>query len=878
MKSYITTIVLVICISIQLMGQTIIKGKITDKQGVPLPYVSILVKQQKNAPIIGFGTSNNEGLYTIQINHLADSLWIETQSVSYEKQYKHIVNQSQEINFQLKEQVFDLEGVIVKAQKIDHMGDTISYLISALAKEQDRSLGEVLKHIPGIEVRDDGKIYYDDMPLKKFYVEGLDLMKGRYGVITNNLPYESVSTVELMKNHQPIKMLKDKFFEEQASINVKLKKKVAVTGTGKVGGGYKPLLWEVNLTPMIFTKKYQFITSYQTNNVGEQVSQQMNTLTMEDANDLSSFNENFSYLSLNPINLPQLEQQRILDNNVHFFNVNGLTKLNNDMELSSNIYYLNDYQQQYAHEQRTMYLPNDTLMFTEQNHHRIFENRIEADFNLLKNAKKNYLNNTFSVMSSWDMMKGDNQINSKKTHQSLHKPTQHIANNLKSISNIGKHLMILRSQLHYTNKPHDLQVFPGQFLNVFNNQQPYTSIKQKADVEQFFTNNSISFAFTLSPFTITPDIGFQYQKQGLNTIIFKETEQQITSFEDPGFKNKFTGHQWMPYIKTNVEYKRKNFTANLRLPIEYTYMHVTDDIMGKKDEISAFNFNPGLYLNYKFAYFWRLYVGANYKQSIENLENIHYGYILRNFDYLAQNDLPLSKKTLKNAYSRVTYNNSIVGFTGRLLYRYSIYHKDIMLGSKINEDGTSITKVYHVPNHGDFHFLEAYISQYFSDMETNINLKISLHQRNGKSLVNEQLVNTQNKYYILNPSANVQVTHWLNMEYNFLGHFIQNFINQEQKGEMKLLKHKIELFAFPTDHQLISLSSEYYNNDNTHNFFLDLSYRYTIEKPKIDFDIRWNNILNTKNYISYQSNGYIFWASNYQLRPSQILASIKFNF
>lgn len=35
-------------------------------------------------------------------------------------------------------------------------------------------------------------------PYKGFYVEGLDLMEGRYGMVSNNLPHQSVAAVELL--------------------------------------------------------------------------------------------------------------------------------------------------------------------------------------------------------------------------------------------------------------------------------------------------------------------------------------------------------------------------------------------------------------------------------------------------------------------------------------------------------------------------------------------------------------------------------------------------------------------------------------------------------------------------------------------------------
>ena len=55
-------------------------------------------------------------------------------------------------------------------------------------------------------------------------------MKGKYGIATNNIDPNSISTVQIMENHQDIKALKDLKPEERASINLKLKNGVKGTG------------------------------------------------------------------------------------------------------------------------------------------------------------------------------------------------------------------------------------------------------------------------------------------------------------------------------------------------------------------------------------------------------------------------------------------------------------------------------------------------------------------------------------------------------------------------------------------------------------------------------------------------------------------------
>lgn len=89
--------------------------------------------------------------------------------------------------------------------------------------ETDRSIGDVLKKLPGVQVLSSGQILYQNKAISKFYVEGLDLLKGKYGIATQNIEAKNVASVQVLENHQPIKALKDMEIPEEAAINLKLK-------------------------------------------------------------------------------------------------------------------------------------------------------------------------------------------------------------------------------------------------------------------------------------------------------------------------------------------------------------------------------------------------------------------------------------------------------------------------------------------------------------------------------------------------------------------------------------------------------------------------------------------------------------------------------
>ena len=403
----LTAFVLVFLFGQNLLGQVTLQGNVVNIKGKVLSRINVLIYLPGNKKLVAFAVSDYKGHFQTTVNSTSDSLVIELSSIQYHNQIYTIANTSQILHFELVPDVMQLETVIIKGAPIEKRGDTISYLVRSFAKKEDRSIEDVLRHMPGIEVGPDGTILYQGMPLQKFYVEGLDLMNGRYGVVSRNLPYSSVGSVEILENNQPIRILQGRIASHQASLNLKLKRNITATGTAKLGSGVSPFLWDVNITPMIFTKNFQVLLSYQTNNTGNDVSKQLKIKTMQDLlQNIDRPAENPHMLSIQTVTPPQIDQNRYLDNKIHLLNFNGLLRISHQFQLRVNLYYINDKQRQQATLQRTLYTPTDTLAFTENFNNHFHYSYLHSEFTLSRNVKKNYLNDELKIETRWDKQTG----------------------------------------------------------------------------------------------------------------------------------------------------------------------------------------------------------------------------------------------------------------------------------------------------------------------------------------------------------------------------------------------------------------------------------------------------------------------------------------
>lgn len=220
---------------------------------------------------------------------------------------------------------------MIKPPSITRRGDTINYSVRSFSNEQDRSIGDVLKRMPGIEVLNNGQILYEGTPINKYYIEGFDLLEGKYNLANENLPHKEVLRVQILENHQPIKILDSLVFSDRAALNIQLKDSHTLTGRAKTGAGFTPLLWDTNISPMLFSQKMQTIASYQTNNTGYNTASQTKTLTFEDV--MGNFENNTQkqdWLTIQQLAPPTFSEKYWLDNNAHLFSTNVLQKLKRD--------------------------------------------------------------------------------------------------------------------------------------------------------------------------------------------------------------------------------------------------------------------------------------------------------------------------------------------------------------------------------------------------------------------------------------------------------------------------------------------------------------------------------------------------------------------
>ncbi len=221
------------------VGQNVLSGTVIDTTGKKLQNATVSVINPNTKLVHGYALTNTEGYYQIKV-YQAENLAIRATHVGFGLNEKPVQKNLFVYNFILSPSSYSLPEVIIKNQNLIFLkGDTLNYNVSQFIKPQDRTIGDIIKNLPGIVVSSTGTITYNGKPINKFYIDGDDILGDRYVIGTNTIPADVASAIQILENHQPIKMLEDKIISENAAINIKLKEssKLRVFGSGNIETG-----------------------------------------------------------------------------------------------------------------------------------------------------------------------------------------------------------------------------------------------------------------------------------------------------------------------------------------------------------------------------------------------------------------------------------------------------------------------------------------------------------------------------------------------------------------------------------------------------------------------------------------------------------------
>ncbi|KIA90117.1 Plug and carboxypeptidase regulatory-like domain-containing protein [Kaistella jeonii] len=882
-------------------AQTVVTGKITDADGHGIPSASVTIEEQGKDAIMAFSISNSKGEYKVTFTSADSNVDLKIKAFNQKPLFQSIKNQTQTLNFNMESDATEIKEVKLKTKMITKKGDTISYDLKAFESKADRTLADVLKKIPGIDVNADGSILYQGEPINKFYVNGKDLMEGGYGTINNSLPKDAVQKVEVMENHQPVKILQDKVPSENAAINVKLKNSVTMTGRGEVGTGFgEPWLWNVKLTPMFFGQKNQWVINYKTNNNGDTVEKEGNILSF--GNRFEGRRGNVSqndWLNVENATTPNLPEKRYLMNNVHYFSANLLTNpfKSKEWELKANASFTNNAVSRESYSQTTSFLNNGAQYLTNIAN-KFYTDKAKGEVIFTKNAKKGFFKNVTTFSQFWNADRADvirNDIyGNRNGAEAIESPTSSFQNSLSTIIPWKEKLVNLMSYVSYQNDKQTLQISPSSYLkfNDLTNSGHFLfentdAVTQNLRIKSLEINHSASVGFSAKKWTFTPEVGFNFSTDQLNSQFSTITNNVISAY-GKDYENDLKFTNAVPYASLGINYKGDAWLLYSQLPFNFNNIKADDPERNVSKKINKLTFEPTLYTQYSFASFWKASASANLNYNFGDTKDTYAGYIFSSPtspSAMSANN-PIPETLSKSVGSKLEYRNPLNNLFFNVTYRYSKTNRNIIGNSINNGAGFILTNFIEKDNQSNSNSMGAEIGKYFPSFKTNASLSFNNTISKADALTTDQ---NNVQYFFLN-KVNSQTAgfkfnntffSWMSIDYNLSfnwSHQTSKLNDSKNSG----FNHNLSTYFYPLANHTIGFNWDQINSGSNltsyRNAFYDLSYQYTWSKKKIDFELKWLNIANRKVFERFATSATSTDFTRMQLRPSQVMFTVKFNF
>ncbi|TXI99061.1 MAG: carboxypeptidase regulatory-like domain-containing protein [Chryseobacterium cucumeris] len=887
-------------------AQKTISGKITDDDGVAIPSASVTIEEPGKDAILAYAITNSKGEYKVTFTSAESNVDLKVKAFNQKPLTKQINNSDQTLNFKMQSEATEIKEVQLKTKMITARGDTISYDLKAFNSKNDRTLADVMKKIPGIEVNKDGTILYQGNAINKFYVNGKDLMEGGYGTINNSLPKDAVQKVEVLENHQPVKILQDKVPSDQAAINIKLKNSVTMTGRGEVGTGFgDPWLWNVKLTPMFFGQKSQWVVNYKTNNMGEQVENEGNILAFGNRFEGKRINASQNdWLNVENADTPNLPVKRYLMNNVHYLSANYLTNIDKkkEWELKANANYTNNAVNRESYSQTDYFATSNqpASRVTQNIFNNFYTDKAKGELIFTKNAKKGFFKNTTSFSQYWNADRGivDRTDGNSSRHgeEAVESTTSSFQNSLSTIIPWNEKMINVQSYINYQTDKQTLEVSPASYLQIpgFMTATPSDIARQNMRLKTFEANHSANLGFSAKGWTFTPEVGFNFKTTDLVTDLsniraIPSTNPNIPNPKPESYSNDLKYTTATPYGSLGVNYKSESWMIYANLPVNSNNIKAEDPLRLVSKSVNKVTFEPNIFAQYSFASFWKASLTGNISNNFGEVNTAYSGFLMTSPNGINAMDAtnPIPQNNTKSGGTRIEYRNPLNNLFFNLNYRLSDVKRNLISSPVRNEAGYTTVKYLEQDNHTKNNGFSGEVGKYFPKFKTNASVSYSNNTSTSDAYQNDKSYESKNNSQSVGFKFNNTYFSWMSVDYNFTISRTKQ-TNTSETPELNNINsrngfnHNLGVFFYPIENHTIGFNWDQVNSSagtqKYNNGFYDLSYQFSWAKKKIDFELKWMNIANKKVFETYDINAQSISYTRIQLRPSQVMFTVKFNF
>ncbi|MCL2738109.1 MAG: TonB-dependent receptor [Bacteroidales bacterium] len=851
---------LVFTCSLSAQSTSIIEGRVWEKSSrEPLAGVSICLYPLHGNDLLSFAISQADGAFRLRIPATGDSLRVELSCMGFKKEIYPVGPPfNQTLTVEMTPETFVLREVLVRAPEMSLTGDTVRYYLPAYAGVEDRSIGDVLRHLPGISVGAGGQIRYQGEAISHLYIENRDLMGRGYGVAVRNLPAEAFSVAEVLEHHQSVQVLQNREFSSQAAINLKLKDAYKSTWmfTADAGAGVWPLLWSARLMGAQFSGNWQSLHLYKSNNMGEEVAREL--LTFGSAAGVIVLQPSEGQNLFAPANTPPpVSQSRSLFNHSQMVATNHLTGLGKDLELRMKANYLFDREESNRSVATTYYLPNTSDVIINES----FWNERKTDqwgleLTVQANTKAYFLEDKVEIKGEWNSMRSL-LFGVLPLEQHFNLPKVALRNDFTWMKRLGARVVKLGSELAYNQLPQSLSVWEG---DVREGEQP-ASLRQEVGLRDLQASVAAELQERIGKWNLTLNTGVRLGNRHLTS----ELTGMGNALPELALSNDTRMLTLEPYLEPGAQFNlRRDIQITSKFPICYHWSQTA--------LYHRFYVSPSLSANWTMSSNWELRGAYRRETTLEGVSLMHTGYIMRNYRQFDQglDHLPYR---LRNSYSLSLTYRSAMGLMAFLRGGYSSGFRNYLSHRELI-DIYMFSRLYEKHTPSNLLTATLGITKRFPDLRLTAGLSLG-HNVISTEVVQQNVpVYYQNNSWSLTPRLALNFAKNSQIEYNAMLSSNNLVIRRsEQKGDpLRQLQHSLKTTVAFSSRIYAQVSAEHYANETvpgsyTQGVFGDAALSLSYKKVQFRLDLK--NIFNHEYYTRASYREFSSVVYSWKLRPRE---------
>ncbi len=784
-----------------------------------------------------------------------------------------------------------LQEVIVHSKRPYRLGkDTIELAVKSFLQGDERTVEDLLKKIPGIQVGTDGSIKIGDKEVQKVMVEGDDFFEKGYRLLTQSMSVRPLKKIQILQRYSHNKQLNGIENSDKIALNLELEEDSKAQWMGSLDAQMVPIgpkYYQANTNLMNFGKKNKHYLLGAANNNGFDAVSSINYLLQSGSSDEPGqigIGITTPTLIDNTPNLPGFDYKRTNFNNDKLLSLN--TILNPSAQLKIKwLGFANPTKKTFYRNTVQNYHLQDNQFTNTEDHHfkRKIDNyftKLELQFEPNKDAILTYTGTLGSLRKNDLATLIFNGIQSEEGT----KNTGYVTNQNISYSHKFSSRDVLVSSLRWIKQrsPIDYNINQFYYEDLF-------GVEDIHAVQQHIANNLMFIGATAhyvgrkrngDSFQLA--FNMDYQKQQLNTelkLLSNPTGLGDSVSSPSGFSNAMDFNVFQTNIITKYTFKRAGWELTPHLQAGLVQSILID--FGTSKSKNNVLLSPGLSAKWGLhakgrleADFYFLQQNATSTQLVPN----YYTTGVRNFIRGMDNLAPLSSSGAALTY---TYGSLTDRFFANMSAGHQILFDYVGISSSLNPNFTLIQQVL-LKNKKSSYF-KVDLNYYLKAVHGNFRLDLGTNATDYANLVEgvgSRRIRTANYDYGLSFRSA-----WNSKLNIYMGYTVQRIT---YRTESKLILNNsrgfLNVFFSLSKNIQCNLKNESYRfgslmgQTSKNYYFSDFTLSYKMKKHRARFNIIAKNIFNTKFFRNVELTDLYNSNTEYRLLPGYISFGLDLSF